>query len=362
MANIPRLTAGSSAEQVEYCEGLITKILSRVSTRDVLKMCTVVQRWRTIIFDPSFADTHYKNSQPESIFYYHEYNSVRGMVRETFQFRSYNPKTGNLSIVPFSWEGLDSSFLNTDLMLVSASNGLMCFFCPHELADFQVFWVYNPVTKFLRKLSVSFEVPDFIRSFVGICYTHNTGKLMVAGFSDDEKLACTLVFDFQTNSWHKGYDVNQDQWCFSIFIPASVGYPHCLIEWEGNLFVCASDSTYEENQFVLAAGSTHEHYRTIDYRWDGGGGDGHFVFWKLDTEHKLWTRERELNLSHEIHTSWKVSGSSGVVWFTCGYNSLTVYHMGNRHWSTHRLDDALALRQRKNIIECVSFEPTLLSF
>ncbi|XP_057834403.1 uncharacterized protein LOC131044938 isoform X3 [Cryptomeria japonica] len=327
MANIPRLTAGSSAEQVEYCEGLITKILSRVSTRDVLKMCTVVQRWRTIIFDPSFADTHYKNSQPESIFYYHEYNSVRGMVRETFQFRSYNPKTG---------------------------------------------------------------------------------------FSDDEKLACTLVFDFQTNSWHKGpplllsitsfsfyplknllflngviyfiaiaeikdveawfrdgsdslymiigYDVNQDQWCFSIFIPASVGYPHCLIEWEGNLFVCASDSTYEENQFVLAAGSTHEHYRTIDYRWDGGGGDGHFVFWKLDTEHKLWTRERELNLSHEIHTSWKVSGSSGVVWFTCGYNSLTVYHMGNRHWSTHRLDDALALRQRKNIIECVSFEPTLLSF
>ncbi|GLJ07594.1 hypothetical protein SUGI_0070450 [Cryptomeria japonica] len=171
MANIPRLTAGSSAEQVKYCEGLITQILSRVSTRDVLKMCTVVQRWRTMIFDPSFADTHYKNSQPESIFYFHEYNSVRGMVRETFQFRSYNPKT----------------------------------------------------------------------------------------------------------------------------------------------------------------------------------------------EHNLWTRERELDLSHEIHTSWNVSASSGVVWFTSGYNSVTLYHMGNRHWSTHRLDNALALQQRKNI-ECVSFEPTLLSF
>ncbi|GLJ07591.1 hypothetical protein SUGI_0070390 [Cryptomeria japonica] len=93
MADIPRLTAGSNAEQVEWCEELITKILSRVSTRDVLKMSTVVQRWRTMIFDPSFANAHYKNSRPESMFFFHEYKPVRGTMRETFQFRSYNPKT-----------------------------------------------------------------------------------------------------------------------------------------------------------------------------------------------------------------------------------------------------------------------------
>ncbi|GLJ07593.1 hypothetical protein SUGI_0070430 [Cryptomeria japonica] len=327
MANIPRLTAGSSAEQVEYCEGLITKILSRVSTRDVLKMCTMVQRWRTMIFEPSFADTHYKNSQPESIFYFHEFNSVRRMMRETFQFRSYNPQTG------VSVDENEAYTLVFDFQTNSWHKG-------------------PPLLRSIASLSFyhSLKNPLFLN---GVIYF-----IAITEINDVEAL-----FRDGSDSFFKiiGYDVNQDQRSSSIFIPASVGYPHCLIEWEGNLLVCASDSTNEENQFVLASSSTHDNYRAIEYRWDGGGGDGHFVFWKLDTEHNLWTREQELDLSHEIHTFWKVSASSGVVWFTSGYNSVTVYHMGNRHWSTHRLDNALALRQWKNM-ECLSFEPTLLSF
>ncbi|GLJ06769.1 hypothetical protein SUGI_0047700 [Cryptomeria japonica] len=69
MEGSPRLKVGSSAKQVECHDELIAEILLRVSTRDVLKMSTVHKRWRTLIFDPSFAHTHYKNSHLESIFY-----------------------------------------------------------------------------------------------------------------------------------------------------------------------------------------------------------------------------------------------------------------------------------------------------
>ena len=92
--------------------------------------------------------------------------------------------------------------------------------------------------------------------------------------------------------------------------------------------------------------------------WDGC--DGHFVFWILDTEHKLWIPERELDLSHHIHTSWTVSASGGVVWFLSGYNFITVYDMKKRQSLTRRLDDAFASRQPK-LTSFVSCEPTLLS-
>ena len=91
------------------------------------------------------------------------------------------------------------------------------------------------------------------------------------------------------------------------------------------------------------------------------------MLWILDTEHKLWVPERELDLSKELHTSWEVSASGGVVWFACGdrsqcgYDSLIVYHLKNRHWSSYRLDDALDV-QTPSYITFVTFEPTLLSF
>ncbi|GLJ07589.1 hypothetical protein SUGI_0070350 [Cryptomeria japonica] len=420
MASIPRLTEGSSAEQVECCDELITEILSRVSTRDVLKMTTVLQRWRTLIFDSSFPHTHYKNCHRESMFFFEDFKSGNRTMQATFQFRLSNTQTGNICNVPFSWEGIDTSYQNTHLELVTASNGLVCF-CSNEFIELlPVFWVYNPVTKFLKKISLPFKVFVDTAIFIGICYTQNTVKVVMAGFALDEEQKYTLVFDSQSNSWHMGppllrsvnlpnsyrakhhpflngviyfiitvdnidaqdlqepidveelfrddddflymimgYDVNQDQWSFSIFLPSSVGFPYCLTEWEGNLFVCASNSTRDENQFALATSSTHDSNRRI--RYSKGEGDGYFEFWKVDTEHKLWTQERELDLSHEIHTSWNVSAINGVVWFHCGYNSVTVYHMKNGHCSTHRLDDALALRQPKNL-SGLCFEATLLSF
>ncbi|GLJ07598.1 hypothetical protein SUGI_0070510 [Cryptomeria japonica] len=420
MASIPRLKAGSSAELVECRDELITEILSRISTRDVLKMSTVHKRWRSLIFDPSFAHTHHKNCHRESMFCFSDIHgqSIR------YQFRYYNSQTGNLSIVPFSREGLDSFFQNGHLWLLTASNGLMCFHLSATKysrfsSEIPMLWVYNPATMFLKKLSVPSKVDASNAFFIEICYTQNTLKFVMAGFSVAEESPYTLVFDSQSNSWHEGrpllrsinlddyvgkplffngviyfaarvesidaeelkeirdvealfrddddllymimgYDVNQDQWSFSIFIPASVGFPYCLTEWEGNLLVCASNSTHEENLFALAANSTHDRNQRIRYSSDEG--DGHFVFWILDTEHKLWIRERELDLSHEFHTNWMVSASGGVVWFICGYNSVTVYQMKNRHWSTHRLDNSLASRQQLEYISCISFEPTLLSF
>ncbi|GLJ07588.1 hypothetical protein SUGI_0070340 [Cryptomeria japonica] len=216
MASLPRLTAGSNAEQVECRDELITQILSRVSTRDVLKMTTVIQRWRTLIFDPYFAHTHYKNCHPESMFFFNDLKPVRRTMPERFQLRFSNPQT------------VDS---------IDAQD-------PKEPIDVEEL------------------------------------------FRDDDDLLYMIL----------GYDVNQDQWSFSIFLPASVGFPYCLTEWEGNLLVCASNSTHDENQFALAASSSHGSNRRI--RYSKREGDGHFVFWKLDTEHKLWTRERELDLSH----------------------------------------------------------------
>ncbi|GLJ16056.1 hypothetical protein SUGI_0266810 [Cryptomeria japonica] len=408
MEGIPRLKAGSSAEQVECSDELITGILSRVSTRDVLKMSTVHKRWRKLIFDPSFAHTHYKNSHPESMFCVIHRPTSRWLT-ETYQFHSYNSETGNLSIVTFSWEGLDIKFLNENFELLTTSNGLMCFYQHSLPVDMPELWVYNPVTMFLRKLSVPSEV-GFIR-VSKICYTQNTLKFVMVGRMLGDHSPYTLVFDFQSNSWYKGqpllrsfdvcrylgsplffngviyfaarveelkeirdveallrddqdclymiigYDVNQDQWSFSIFVPTSVGYPYCLIEWEGNLLLCASNSSY-----ALAARSNHDRNRRI--RDSLHKCDGHFVFWILDTEHKMWIREWEFDLSHELHTPWKVSASGGVVWFTCCDNSVTVYHMKNRHWSTHPLDDpdnSLAPRHPLDMY-FVSFEPTLLSF
>ncbi|GLJ07590.1 hypothetical protein SUGI_0070380 [Cryptomeria japonica] len=119
------------------------------------------------------------------------------------------------------------------------------------------------------------------------------------GFLVADRSPYTLVFNSQSNSWIIGYDVNEDQWSFSIFIPASVGFLYCITEWEGNLLVCASNSTYDRSN------------QRIRYSLDEG--DGHFVFWKLSTKHKLWTEECELDLSNIFHAFWKVSASSGVV-------------------------------------------------
>lgn len=49
-----------------------------------------------------------------------------------------------------------------------------------------------------------------------------------------DQLGCLLMI--------KGYDVKQDNWAFSIFIPSIGGYIHCLTQWEGKLLVCASGS------------------------------------------------------------------------------------------------------------------------
>ncbi|GLJ26257.1 hypothetical protein SUGI_0504580 [Cryptomeria japonica] len=116
MEGSPRLKVGSSAKQVECHDELITEIILRVSTRDVLKMSTVHKRWHTLIFDPSFAHTHYKNSHPKSMFYV-IHRPTRQWLTETYQFHSYNSKTGNLSIVTFTWEGLDIKFLNENFKL-----------------------------------------------------------------------------------------------------------------------------------------------------------------------------------------------------------------------------------------------------
>ncbi|GLJ07597.1 hypothetical protein SUGI_0070500 [Cryptomeria japonica] len=266
MASIPRLAAGSNEEQVECRDELITEILSRVSTRDLLKMSTLDDRCQIPI---SSALTILKRA-------------------------SLSPRTAHIP-----W-----CLILNQIRVESSTDA-------QELK----------------------EIRD-----------------VDALFRDDQDRLYMII----------GYDVNQDQWNFSIFIPASVGFPYCLTEWEGNLLVCASNSTHEENLFVLAASSTHDRNRRIRYSWDEG--DGHFVFWILDTEHKLWTRERELDLSHQFHTSWRVSASGGLVWFTCGYNSVTVYHMKNRHWSTHRLDITASALRKRNLTSFVCFEPTLLAF
>ncbi|GLJ07558.1 hypothetical protein SUGI_0069650 [Cryptomeria japonica] len=428
MAGALRLTVGSSAEQVECRDELITDILSRVSTGDLLKMCTVVKRWRTLIFDPGFAYTHHNNCNRQSLFIFSEQIRVpkpiapwwKGKTYDTkygsFQFRSHNRQMDNLSNIPLSLESIDID-INGRTSEEIASNGVLCFLTFTVLGNLE-FLFYNPVTKFEKKLTVSLDMHlgmDF-PSFFGFCCTQNTKKLVVGGRRYENE-TYTLVFDSQSNSWYKGpppfryitedfdhlqdplffngviyflvrtptintqegeeprdidavfrdendlfymiigYDVNQDQWCFSVFIPTSVGYPYCLIEWDGKLLVLASNSTHEDNLFVLAASSTHDPKQKIRYGLDEG--DGHFVFWILDTQHKLWTRERELDLSHEFHSFWAVSASGGVVWLTSGYNSVIVYHMKNGHCSTHRLD---ALSWRKQNYICVSLEPTLLSF
>ncbi|GLJ07557.1 hypothetical protein SUGI_0069630 [Cryptomeria japonica] len=418
-----RLTGRSSAEDVECRDELITEILTRVSTKDLLKMSTVVKRWRNLIFEPDFAHTHYKNCHQESIFIYIEQLPVPRRV-VSFQFRTHKTQSGNLSRVSLSLERIDSFFFNRSTRLLASSNGLMCFctfVTPEKILEFLV---YNPVTKILKIL----PLPPFIdkRSMtfpfiIGICPLQSTGKLVIGGFSLDEDDTYTLVFDSQSDSWYKGppvalfydnnkprnssrhtvflngviyflvrtpsidvqegqgsrdvdalfrdedglfykiigYDVNQDQWCFSVFIPTSVSYPYCLFEWKGKLFILASNSTHEENLFVLAASSAQDRKRKIRYGCDEG--DGHFVFWILDTEQNLWTRDRELDLSHEIHNSWEVFASGGVVWFAKGYNSVIVYHMKTRHCSTHRLGDGPSWQKLKHI-PCVAFEPTLLSF
>ena len=139
----------------------------------------------------------------------------------------------------------------------------------------------------------------------------NTLKIVMAGYSFFEKRNYNLVFDSQSKSWYEGapllqsleytspetqcffngviymlagdcnydvhelievgdldaffidddeilyriigYDVNQDQWDFSILVPASVGFVYCLTEWEGSLFVCASNSCREVNEFQFAS-------------------------------------------------------------------------------------------------------------
>ena len=113
MANIPRLAAGSSsAEQVECCDDLITNILSRVSTRDVVRMSTVSKRWKTLFFNLDFAHTHYMNCQRESVFCLIDIQSVEGenfntqTLLQRYQFCSYNSQTGNFSVVPFFLGGL----------------------------------------------------------------------------------------------------------------------------------------------------------------------------------------------------------------------------------------------------------------
>ncbi|XP_057834408.1 uncharacterized protein LOC131044941 [Cryptomeria japonica] len=334
MASIPRLAAGSNEEQVECRDELITEILSRVSTRDLLKMSTVRKRWRSLIFDPSFAHTHYKNCDRESMFCLIDI-PVRRSMPDTYQFRSYNSQTGFSLAEDCAYTLVFDSQSNSWYKGSPLLRSIDIF--SYDYVGEPLF--FDGVIYFVCKVESSTDAQELkeIRDVDAL-------------FRDDQDRLYMII----------GYDVNQDQWNFSIFIPASVGFPYCLTEWEGNLLVCASNSTHEENLFVLAASSTHDRNRRIRYSWDEG--DGHFVFWILDTEHKLWTRERELDLSHQFHTSWRVSASGGLVWFTCGYNSVTVYHMKNRHWSTHRLDITASALRKRNLTSFVCFEPTLLAF
>lgn len=181
----------------------------------------------------------------------------------------------------------------------------------------------QPYEKLFDKIVHAFRVTIGWTYFAQICYIENTLKFVMAGVTFSDNRNYTLVFDSQSNSWHEGaplllfpdytsseaqcflngviymlvgdpdlddqelrevgdvdqdnilykiigYDVNQDQWAFSILVHASIGFVFCLTEWEGSLFVYASNSTHEENQFELVAS------------WDGC--DGHFVFWILDTD------------------------------------------------------------------------------
>ena len=161
MASIPRLAAGSSsAEQVECCDDLITNILSRVSTRDALRMSTVSKRWKTLIFDPDFSHTHFTNCQRDSIFCLIDIQSVEEEEKfdtrtllQRYQFCSYNSQMGNLSTAPFSWEGLDSSVQNGRFELFAVSNGLI-FLYPRSPDEDTPLWVYNPVRKFLLKFVI----------------------------------------------------------------------------------------------------------------------------------------------------------------------------------------------------------------
>ncbi|XP_057834406.2 uncharacterized protein LOC131044939 isoform X2 [Cryptomeria japonica] len=190
---------------------------------------------------------------------------------EAFQFRSYNPQTGFLVAdrSPYT------------LVFNSQSNS----------------WYEG------RPLVLSTDVSVFSRVGTPLCFNgiifivvrgkyidaHELNEPIETLFRDDEDFFYRII----------GYDVNEDQWSFSIFIPASVGFLYCITEWEGNLLVCASNSTYDRSN------------QRIRYSLDEG--DGHFVFWKLSTKHKLWTEECELDLSNIFHAFWKVSASSGVV-------------------------------------------------
>jgi len=58
-----------NAEQVECRGELITNILLRVSTRGVLKMCTVGNGWHTLVSDVHFVHTHHMNCYKESIIF-----------------------------------------------------------------------------------------------------------------------------------------------------------------------------------------------------------------------------------------------------------------------------------------------------